>query len=232
MMNNTFGNPTNHFDKPTLILGNKNYSSWSLRAWLLLHAFGVAFDEMPIKLFHPSNQEILTNYTPLGKVPVLLHQDKTIWDTIGIALYAEKSLITQNIWGNQPHLAMSLIGEMHSGFGALRSEMPMNIRATRKITPSQNCLKDLARFEAIVAESSELSGETGYLLGEFSVADVFFAPIIFRLNTYAKGSNIALKPTTKVYMDRMLSHPSMQLWRQQALQETDIVTEDEAGEDI
>lgn len=97
----------------------------------MLHAFGVAFDEMPIKLFHPSNQEILTTYTPLGQVPVLLHEGKTIWDSVGIGLYAEKYLITQNIWGNQPHLAMSLMGEMHSGFSALRNEMPMNIRASR-----------------------------------------------------------------------------------------------------
>ncbi|MFW2178181.1 MULTISPECIES: glutathione S-transferase family protein [unclassified Moraxella] len=229
-MNHPLGNPNNNFSKPTLIIGNKNYSSWSLRAWLMLDAFGVAFDEMPIKLFHPSNQEILTKYTPLGKVPVLLHEDKTIWDTIGIALYAEKYLIKQNVWGNQPHLAMSLIAEMHSGFVALRNEMPMNIRAKRKITPSQDCLKDLTRFEAIVSEGFGLNGETGFLLGEFSVADVFFAPVIFRLHTYATASNIELKPTTQAYIQAMLAHPSIQLWQQQALQETDIVVEDEAGE--
>ncbi|MBR7551423.1 hypothetical protein KC220_23050, partial [Mycobacterium tuberculosis] len=83
-------------------------------------------------------------------MPVLLHEDKTIWDSVGIALYAEKYLITQNIWGKQPHLAMSLLGEMHSGFSALRNEMPMNIRARRHIAPSAPCLSDLARFEAIV----------------------------------------------------------------------------------
>lgn len=225
------GNPTLNFPKPTLILGNKNYSSWSLRAWLLLHAFGVDFDEMPIKLFHPSNQEILANYTPLGKVPVLLHQTKTIWDTIGITLYAEKYLIKQAIWGNQPHLAMSLMGEMHSGFTALRNEMPMNIRAKRYITPSENCLADIARFEAIVAEGFRLNGEHGYLLGEFSVADVFFAPIVFRLASYAQPPNVALQATTKRYLQTMFAHPSIQLWQQQALQETDIVMEDEAGQD-
>lgn len=230
-MNHPLGNPTLNFPKPTLILGNKNYSSWSLRAWLLLHAFGVDFDEMPIKLFHPSNQEILANYTPLGKVPVLLHQGNTIWDTIGIALYAEKYLIKQAIWGNQPHLAMSLIGEMHSGFTALRNEMPMNIRAKRHITPSENCLADIARFEAIVAEGFRLNGEHGYLLGEFSVADVFFAPIVFRLATYAQPSNVALQATTERYLQTMLAHPSIQLWQQQALQETDIVMEDEAGQE-
>lgn len=135
-MNHPLGNPTINFPKPTLILGNKNYSSWSLRGWLILHTFGVEFDEMPIKLFHPSNAEILTNYTPTNKVPVLLHNDNTVWDSLAIALYAEKYLISQNIWGNHPAIAMSLISEMHSGFVGLRGEMPMNIRAKRNITPS------------------------------------------------------------------------------------------------
>ena len=228
----TFGNQMNCFHKPTLIIGNKNYSTWSLRAWFMLHAFGVAFDEMPIKLFHPSNQEILTTYTPLGQVPVLLHEDKTIWDSVGIALYAEKYLITQNIWGNQPHLAMSLLGEMHSGFSALRNEMPMNIRARRHIAPSAPCLSDLARFEAIVTEGFKQNGSESYLLGEFSIADVFFAPIIFRLITYAKASDIELRPMTVIYIQKMLAHPSMQTWQQQALTETDIVIEDEAGTEV
>lgn len=227
-----FGNPTINFPKPTLILGNKNYSSWSLRAWLMLHAFGVDFDEIMIKLLHESNQEVLAKFTPLGKVPVLLHQDKTIWDSLAIALYAEKYLIKQNIFGNQHHLAMSLISEMHSGFTALRNEMPMNIRAKRKITPSQACLTDLARFEKIVAEGLRLNGESGYLLGDFSVADVFFAPIVFRLTTYATASGITLQTHTQAYIATMLAHPSMQLWRQQALAETDIVVEDEAGENF
>lgn len=226
------GNSTINFPKPTLILGNRNYSSWSLRAWLLLHAFDVDFDEMPIKLFHPSNQDILANYTPLGKVPVLLHNDNTVWDSLAIALYAEKYLISQNIWGNHPAIAMSLISEMHSGFVGLRGEMPMNIRAKRNITPSPACLADLQRFEQIVADCDKRFGNQGYLLGEFSVADVFFAPIIFRLNTYATGSGITLQPQTQAYMTKMLAHPSLQLWQQQAVAETDIVAEDEAGEEV
>lgn len=227
-----FGDKNSHFAKPTLIIGNKNYSSWSLRAWLVLHAFGIDFDEMPIKLFDPSNQAILQQHTPLGKVPVLLHQDKTVWDSLAIALYADKYLIGQNIWGNQPHLAMSLISEIHSGFSALRTEMPMNIRAKRKITPSQDCLNDLARFENTIAECFVLNGSDGYLLGGFSVADVFFAPIIFRLATYADASDIRLQPTTQTYLQKMLAHPSMQLWQQDALAEADIVIEDEAGKDL
>ena len=231
-MGKSENNMATYFEIPTLILGNKNYSTWSLRAWLMLHAFGVAFDEMPIKLFHPSNQAILQKHTPLGKVPVLLHGDKTIWDSLAIALYAEKYLIKQPIWGNQPYLAMSFIAEMHSGFMALRHEMPMNIRARRKIVPSEQCLRDLARFEAIIAQGFQENGCEGYLLGEFSVADVFFAPIIFRLLTYANSSDITLQATTTVYMQKMLAHPSMHTWQQQALTETDIVIEDEAGEDV
>ena len=127
---------------------------------------------------------------------------------------------------------MSLLGEMHSGFSALRNEMPMNIRARRKITPSKPCLSDLARFEAIVTEGFKQNGSEGYLLGEFSVADVFFAPIIFRLSTYAKASDIELRPVTLSYVQKMLAHPSMQTWQQQALTETDIVIEDEAGTEV
>lgn len=230
-MTHALGNPTLNFPKPTLILGNKNYSSWSLRGWLILHAFGVDFDEMPIKLFHESNQEILTHYTPLNKVPVLLHQHHTVWDSLAIAFYAEKYLITQNIWGNSPAIAMSLISEMHSGFFGLRNEMPMNIHAKRSITPSHACLADIARFEAIVAEGfTRHQGK--YLLDEFSVADVFFAPIIFRLISYAAASDIKLRKTTQDYIMTMLAHPSMQLWQQHALAETDRVGEDEAGQAV
>lgn len=227
-----FGNTHHHFDKPTLIIGNKNYSSWSLRAWLILHGFGVNFDEMPIKLLHPSNQNILQQYTPLGKVPVLLHKSQTVWDSLAIALYAEKYLIQTNVWGNQPALAMSLMSEMHSGFMALRSEMPMNIRAKRRIIPSQQCLMDIKRFEAIVAAAMAQNQSTNkqpYLFGDFSVADVFFAPVVFRLHGYTGASGIALAQSTQDYMDTMLAHPSMQLWQNQALAETDIVPEDEAG---
>ena len=127
---------------------------------------------------------------------------------------------------------MSLLGEMHSGFSALRNEMPMNIRASRHIAPSALCLSDLARFEAIVTEGFKQNGSEGYLLGEFSVADVFFAPIIFRLITYAKASDIELRPMTVIYIQKMLAHPSMQTWQQQALIETDIVIEDEAGIEV
>jgi glutathione S-transferase len=229
------GNHQNKFAKPTLIIGNKNYSSWSLRAWLILHAFGIDFEELPIKLFDPSNQTILQTYTPLGKVPVLLHGDNTIWDSLAIALYAEKYLIQQNIWGNNPAVAMSLIAEMHSGFNALRNEMPMNIKATRQITPSGSCLEDIARFEALVKQAfhnNTTHSMQKYLLGEFSVVDVFFAPIILRLATYAKHSGVQLNSITKSYITAMLAHPSMITWREQALLETDIVLEDEAGEPI
>ncbi len=230
----TLGNPNHSFDPPVLIIGNKNYSSWSLRGWLMLHSFGVNFEERPIQLFHPSNIDTLQTYTPLGKVPVLLDKQHTVWDSLAIALYAEKNLIQTNIWGSRPAVAMSLTAEMHSGFTALRNEMPMNIRAKRRISPSDACLHDLARFEAIIDAAVADAGDfaNSYLLGEFSVADVFFAPVMFRLNTYCQPSGIPLQTKTLAYLDKMLAHPSMQLWRQQALQETVVVPEDESGEDV
>lgn len=222
-----------HFSKPTLIIGNKNYSTWSLRAWLMFHGFGIAFDEMPIKLFHASNTQILQTYAPLGKVPVLLHGNQTIWDSLAIALYASMYLTNTNVWGNNPALAMSLISEMHAGFNGLRMEMPMNIRAKRKIIPSAACLADLQRFELIVQTCYQRNGQNrGYLLGEFSIIDVFYAPIIFRLNTYAEHSGINLATSTVSYMNTILSHESIKVWRQQAMLESDYVVEDEAGEKL
>ena len=227
------GNPTNDFAIPTLIIGNKNYSTWSLRAWLMLHGFGVNFKEMPIKLFHPSNQTTLQTFTPLGKVPVLLHGDKTVWDSMAIALYAEKYLITGNVWGNNPALAMSLISEMHTGFNALRSQMPMNIKARRKISPTADCLQDLERFEAIVQTCYQRIGQSkGYLLGEFSIVDVFYTPVIFRLKTYAPYSGIALSESTMAYIATVLNHENVKVWQEQAVAETDFVIEDEAGDEI
>lgn len=225
-----------HSERFTLIIGNKNYSTWSLRGWLILHAFGIKFDEINIELFSDSAKPILDKYSPTKKVPVLIdHQvdedNSVVWDSLAIAMYLSDSY--PNMWGKHSNLARSLVAEMHSGFMGLRNDMAMNIRATRKITPSDDCLKDIKRVELIFSEYRQKYAEEGdYLLGEFSLADVFFAPLAFRFKTYNQASGIQLNKVAQTYIDTLLKHPSMQLWQNQALLETSIVKEDEVGEDV
>ena len=236
--------------KPLLIIGNKNYSSWSLRAWLLLKAFDVDFDEQLIELFDPSARPILEAHSPTGKVPVLVYgqgdQKTTVWDTLAIAIHINEYLTDINIWtgiskADAEHdtqskmnsaYCQSIIAEMHSGLSGIRNEMPMNIRATAKIHPSDACLADIARIEHIFADCLKGRSPDSYLFGSFTAADVFFAPLVLRLLTYADASNITLQPLTKKYCQTMMKNPHIKTWIQAALQETRIIEEDEAGEII
>ena len=238
--------------KPLLIIGNKNYSSWSLRAWLLLRAFNIDFDEQLIELFHPSATAILNEHAPTGKVPVLVYgqdndnnSDKvTVWDTLAIAIHANDYLTELDVWtglsksdtknntSNRINSAycQSIVAEMHSGLMGIRSEMPMNIRAKAKIQPSAACLKDIARIENIFTDCLKDRPKDSYLFGAFTAADAFFAPVVLRLQTYADASGITLKPITKKYCEMMLNNPHLQTWQEAALNETRIIKEDEAGE--
>ena len=236
--------------KPLLIIGNKNYSSWSLRAWLLLKAFGVDFNEQLIELFHPSASSILNEHAPTGKVPVLVYgenDDKvTVWDTLAIAMHINDYFTDIDVWtglsksdthtnidnSNRKNSAyyQSIVAEMHSGLTGIRNDMPMNIRATAKIQPSDACLTDIARIEEIFADCLEGRSEDSYLFGQFTAADAFFAPVVLRLQTYTDASSIELKPTTKQYCETMLNNPHIQAWIDSALKETRVIKEDEAGE--
>ena len=238
--------------KPLLIIGNKNYSSWSLRAWLLLKAFNIDFDEQLIELFHPSATALLNEHAPTGKVPVLVYgqdndnnSDKvTVWDTLAIAVHANDYLTELDVWtglsksntknntSNRINSAycQSIVAEMHSGLMGIRSEMPMNIRAKSKIQPSAACLKDIARIENIFADCLKNRSKDSYLFGAFTAADAFFAPVVLRLQTYADASGIPLKPITQQYCETMLNNPHLQTWQEAALNETRIIKEDEAGE--
>ncbi|MDN5566108.1 MAG: glutathione S-transferase family protein [Psychrobacter sp.] len=232
--------------KPVLIIGNKNYSSWSLRAWLLLKAFDIKFDEQSIELFAESALPTLNAHSPTLKVPVLIDNEKvTVWDTLAIAIYANDYLTEMDIWSGVSKIdientslklkskrahCQSIVAEMHSGLSGIRNEMPMNIRAIARIEPSAACLKDIARIEQIFAECLANKPLDSYLFGHFTVADAFYAPVVLRLQTYAEASGIDLKPTTKQYCQTMLNNPHIQQWRDHALQETRIIDEDEAGE--
>ena len=236
---------------PLLIIGNKNYSSWSLRAWLLLKAFEIKFDEQSIELFDKSALPVLKEHAPTGKVPVLVSGEGdnkvTVWDTLAIAMYINSFLTDKDIWtGNlksevakddnrhriDSAYCQSIVAEMHSGMTGIRNEMPMNIRAIAKIQPSKACLADIARIEAIFADCLKGRPADSYLFGAFTVADAFFAPVVLRLQTYANASGLTLQPTTQQYCKTILNNPHINAWVQAALQETRIIEEDEAGEII
>ena len=234
--------------KPLLIIGNKNYSSWSLRAWLLLKAFNINFDEQLIELFHPSAIPILDEHAPTGKVPVLVYGENdekvTVWDTLAIAMHINDYFTNVDVWTGLSRsetksntsirinsaYCQSIVAEMHSGLMGIRSDMPMNIRAIAKIQPSAACLKDIARIEEIFADCLKSRSTDSYLFGPFTAADAFFAPVILRLQTYADASGIVLKSTTKQYCETILNDPYLQAWREAALEETRVIKEDEAGE--
>ena len=234
--------------KPLLIIGNKNYSSWSLRAWLLLKAFNINFDEQLIELFHPSAIPILDEHAPTGKVPVLVYGENdekvTVWDTLAIAMHINDYFTNVDVWTGLSRsetksntsirinsaYCQSIVAEMHSGLMGIRSDMPMNIRAIAKIQPSAACLKDIARIEEIFADCLKSRSTDSYLFGPFTAADAFFAPVVLRLQTYADASDIVLKPTTKQYCETMLNNLHIQAWINSALKETRVIKEDEAGE--
>lgn len=236
--------------KPLLIIGNKNYSSWSLRAWLLLKAFNIDFEEQVIELFHPSATPILDEHAPTGKVPVLVYGENDervmVWDTLAITMHINDYFTNVDVWtglsnsdtdtnrnsSNRINSAycQSIVAEMHSGLTGIRNDMPMNIRATARIQPSAACLTDIARIEEIFADCLKNRSKDSYLFGQFTAADAFFAPVVLRLQTYTDASNIVLKPTTKQYCETMLNNPHLQAWIDSALKETRVIKEDEAGE--
>ncbi len=212
----------------TLLIGNKNYSSWSLRPWLLLHAFGVPFAEERHVFDTPEfATEIQSRKrSPNGKVPVLVDGDIKVWDSLAISEYlAERH---SDMWpmdaAARAH-ARCACAEMHSGFQAVRNWMPMNVRRSYPITaPREDVQKDIDRIQALWAEARAKFGSGGaFLYGKFSVADAYFAPVVLRFSTYdVKGS-----PVVAEYMKSMLSHPSMQQWIADSKAETEVVGHEE-----
>lgn len=215
-----------------LIIANKNYSSWSLRGWLMLAAYDLPFKETLLPLFTDSFYQTLADIHVPGKVPVLIDDKVTVWDSLAICEYVSEQHLDGKGWPEDASIrarARSVASEMHSGFGALRSEMPMNCRAKRRVNLSEAALKDVARVEQIWSELQEEFAHQGpWLFGQFSIVDVMFAPVVMRFSTY----ELNLKDSTRQYMATLRQHPAMQKWLEAALAEVEIVEEDEVGEDI
>jgi glutathione S-transferase len=213
-----------------LFIANQNYSSWSLRAWLIFEQFDLDVDIVKLKLFTPEFYQALEDVTPAAKVPTLIDGDIAVWDSLAILEYVNEAYLHGKAW---PRLiqdrakARAIAAEMHSGFFGLRNEMPMNCRATRKVTLSENALKDIARIDDIWSQQMDLYPD-GWLFGEWSIADAMYAPVVLRMKTYA----VELSAKAQKYQDKVLNSPAMQKWLAEASLETEIVPEDEAGEEV
>jgi glutathione S-transferase len=208
-----------------LIIGNKNYSSWSMRPWLALKANQIAFEEIFIPLYTgDTDKKRILGFTPAGKVPALLDGDVTIWDSLAIIEYAAERFPQTRLWpedrASRAH-ARSISAEMHSGFAALRNECGMNLhRPVGAVTLSADARADIARIQQIWIECRERHGKSGpFLFGTFGGADAVFAPVVHRFRTYA----IEVAPEARRYMDTMMSLPAFQEWTRAGLAETLVI---------
>lgn len=215
-----------------LYIANKNYSSWSLRAWLVMKKFNLHFTEYNLKLETPSFSETLAKVAPIAKVPVLVDGTTTIWDSLAICEYINETYLSHTGWPSDPQQrakARALAAEMHAGFNSLRNQLPMNIRAKRKVALTQQSLKDIARIEQIFSEQhTQFEHHGDWLFGDWGIVDAMYAPIALRFKTYG----ISLNTSATAYINKVLACPVLTAWITQALQETEIVKMDEAGEEV
>lgn len=197
----------------TLVIGNKNYSSWSLRPWLAMRQFGIDFNEVQIALYTPESRQQIQRYSPAGKVPVLLDGTIAVWDSLAICTYLIEQFPTLH-WLPEAKaaraIAHSISAEMHSGFQALRHQMPMNCRARlsgKGMTPEVQT--DIDRITAIWRDCRQTYGANGSMLfGQFTIADAMFAPVALRFVTY----NVRLDTVSSQYVQAILALPAMQDW--------------------
>jgi glutathione S-transferase len=203
-----------------LVIGDKNYSSWSMRPWVLLRHFGIPFEETLVELYESESKIRIREHSPSGKVPCLI-TDKggVVWDSLAIAETLAEQFPQHAMWPRDPVLrghARSVSAEMHSGFGELRTNMWMNIRASfpgKGATPG--ALSDVARIDAIWRECLKTYGGP-FLFGEFGIADAMYAPVVMRVNTWQP----AVSEVASAYMQRVMEVPAVDAWVQDALRET------------
>ncbi|HTL49072.1 MAG TPA: glutathione S-transferase family protein [Steroidobacteraceae bacterium] len=213
----------------TLVVGSRNYSAWSLRAWMVLRHLGLEFTEQQIPLDTPEFESEIGKFSPTRRVPVLVHGDLIVWESIAICEYASE-LAGGRGWPAEPGLraiARALTSEMHAGFSALRNACPMNARATGRRVPMTPALaQDLRRVDAIWSGCRRDHGERGpWLFGDFSIADAMFAPVALRVRTYG----LPLSSLATRYYDTMLADPHLLEWIADSCRDTQVIPHDEAG---
>jgi glutathione S-transferase len=201
----------------TLITANRNYSSWSLRPWLLMKALGIPFADRLEPFTRPDNYEDFRGFSPTGQVPVLLDGGRTIWDSLGITLYlADRH---PEAWPQDKEaraFAQSVVAEMHGGFGALRNDCTMNVGVRVSPKPMSPALRrNVARVREIFEQGLDRFGGPWLAGAEFTAADAFYAPVAFRIRTY--GLDVG---AGQAWVERVIAHPAMQQWEAQALAET------------
>ena len=213
----------------TLVIGNKNYSSWSLRPWLAMRHAGIPFDERLLLLSDENWKENIAALSPSGRVPVLLHGARTVWETLAILEYVHELYPDAGLWPEDRGAraeARAVANEMHAGFAALRNHMPMNLRRLdlKGKGRGPGVDEDIARICAIWRDCRARFGAGGdFLFGPFGAADAMFAPVVTRLDTYG----VDLDETCAAYSRAVLGLPAFVEWRDAALQEPWIVPEDE-----
>jgi glutathione S-transferase len=214
-----------------LVIGNKNYSSWSLRAWFLLQEAGFDFEELRIPLDTDTSASEIAKYSPAGRVPVLLLDEQIIWDTLAIGETLAERWPEKKLWPADPVArahARSVSAEMHAGFAELREAMPMNCRAMgRKVILTDAVAADIDRIFAIWTDCHHRYEKDGdWLFGSFSIADAMFAPVVLRFRTYG----INLSESASIYPQRLLESAAIQDWLLESESETEVIRQDEAGQ--
>ena len=216
----------------TLVIGNKNYSSWSLRPWLAMKMAGVAFDEIRIVLDQPDTRANILKYSPSGRVPCLVDHrpngDLSVWDSLAICEYVNEAHAGGKLWPADPATrarARAVTAEMHSGFAALRTHLPMDIRASLPGRGAgsmalQEVADGIARIESIWSAALTASGGP-CLYGAFSIADAFYAPVATRFHTYA----VPLPSSLSAYVKGILALAPMQQWITDAENEIETITQ-------
>jgi glutathione S-transferase len=211
----------------TLVIGNKNYSSWSLRPWLLLRHMGVPFAEIRVALSAPTTPAALKEHSPTGKVPVLKDGSLTVWDSLAICEYVSEQFLHGKGWPQavaSRAQARSFAAEMHSGFQALRSAWPMNTRLQRKLPVEGAVKRDVERVADIWTQCLNKSGGP-WLYGEFGIIDAMFAPVALRFHSYQPE----LSPQAAAYVQAHVDNPALKEWIAAGRAEKEIIKEDEVG---
>ncbi|MGE0565674.1 MAG: glutathione S-transferase family protein [Pseudolabrys sp.] len=214
----------------TLVLGNKNYSSWSLRPWIAMKMAGIPFEEVVIPLYEPGSAEKVKSYNPAGMVPVLMDDGVAVWETIAIIEYLADKFPDKGLWPKdrvaRSH-ARVVSAEMHAGFAPLRKNCPMNIwLPPKKRDKPPEVLASAARIEAIWRDCRARFGEKGggpFLFGAFCAADAMYAPVVTRFYNYA----FDVASDTRAYMDAMRALPAFREWRSAALKEPWVMSHNE-----
>jgi glutathione S-transferase len=209
-----------------LVIGNKNYSSWSMRPWLAMRANDIAFEEIFIPLYtdNKADKDHILSFSAAGKVPTLIDGDVTVWDSLAIIEYLAERFPDKKLWPEDPAArahARSISAEMHSGFLPFRGECGMNLhRPIGAIALSADARANAARIEEIWLDCRERYGARGpFLFGAFTAADAMFAPVVHRFRTYA----IEVAPRAKAYMETMMALPAFAEWTRDGLAETLVI---------